>query len=517
MNFVSRGSFAVRRYVRARIYWLLHRTEWSESGAKSNAESKLPSGERVRLDRLWLVECFPPSCVAALVTKLDAIAVEEEIKESGWSRQWRDHAISARGGLNTGERRFIGCFTRHPTRFNDIYASDLPRSVDRAEAVIEWVTASLTIVTVEFVLAPGASDKLNQSLSRDFSTGVFATRSDVTVVFPGRRRAWAARQELIRLRTDCAAWMKRNLPGAFSRGALGGDIPSCQSMTLDLGKPLDRYADVFDPFQFSVGVDGIDEAWESPRMPGFRLRAPIHNDADVHHAWRHWLLAAHKAGVAAAGAEDEVVAADSYRQRLSPLATLLAETIGIAGLLEGYRMALARLGDGIGTPKRRFRRPLSRENDLINDLNTVARDVHPIVRELAAWHGTGLGPPADNSFVPVPGSFYDRPEPASPPAKVLHVAKSTLLPLAGPRQMWDRFRFVTRRRMNLTEDWISRSQGEAKSLMEQEEKLHDVLESHAAVVAAAASLRVTLAVAVLTVLLLLAAALQTYILLNPSR
>jgi hypothetical protein len=497
----------------AMLYAWKNRSALRSAGVESNEQSRLPPGERVRLHRIWLTECFPPSCVGTLVDRLEGIARDDRVEEA-WGIHPRQHAIDARGGFRTGERRTLGPFVRKPTQLGEIAAPDLPGYVEQAEGYLEWMTPSLTVLTIGFTFKDSASDRLNEVLARNYSAKVIGKSRGIVTFPPSHLRRKAARLALAGIRRECSAWLGHSFPGAFAAGVLDGDIPSCLFLTLDVARPLWKYEDVFDPFQWSIGVDGVDETWESSDLLGLRLRVPLRSDAEPD-AWRHWLIAGRPSDVMKP--RDDEDPASPLENYADGIITTLGCTLGVSGLLEGYRAILARAGDGIGGKRPRFPWPNARETQLIRDLGTVARDIHPVSRDLATWDGDALGPHRLDSFEPRRGSFAYRPADAHPLVRWIRAGASSIRPFGSPILMVARFRRSAAGPENLVGSWISRSRESARRLSADEGALRDVLQAHATLSASASSLRLTWSLLLLTFILAGFTLVQVWFLANPAK
>jgi type VI protein secretion system component VasF len=74
--------------------------------------------------------------------------------------------------------------------------------------------------------------------------------------------------------------------------------------------------------------------------------------------------------------------------------------------------------------------------------------------------------------------------------------------------MYRRFRIQSASSKHLTEEWISRSRAQAQRMRDEEDGLRSVLEAHASVASAAASLRLAWGLLALTGLLIVVALIQ---------
>ena len=114
----------------------------------------------------------------------------------------------------------------------------MPAGVDYAHLTMGLVTPSLVTVAVCFTFNDKQSGVLEGALRADRQTCTKKTRRGWEYYRPESQKVIHIRQirhDLVRLAAD---WFSENLPGVFSSGQLGRDVPTCEFLTFRKADPI---------------------------------------------------------------------------------------------------------------------------------------------------------------------------------------------------------------------------------------------------------------------------------------
>jgi hypothetical protein len=134
--------------------------------AERNRDGRLPDGEEISVEAIWISEAYPPSYLDGLIEGLDALRVGGAFgtRESAahYVRLYRSGAYAG-GSVNLGffSRRGQGVFGA------DYVETDLPPRVEPARGWLENVTPSLSVITVQFEIAAKDRTLLERPLTPD--------------------------------------------------------------------------------------------------------------------------------------------------------------------------------------------------------------------------------------------------------------------------------------------------------------------------------------------------------------
>ncbi len=351
---------------------------WRSLDPERNQAGRMPDDESIRLRAIWVSEAYPPSRLTDLVTGLEALGVGQ----GSGRRRAADHVRRYRSSPAGGASLNLGGFVRRGQGGGpDAADVELPACIKRARGWLENVTPSLTVVTIQFEIADEYLDVLEAPLRADYRTTASPTRRGWTFHGPDQQRRAAVTATLGRLTRECADWMRRYFPGAFAKGLLDGEFPSCVFLTTKQMTPFMRAPDAPN-WPFGTGLDDDHSAWDSSDWPGLRLRAD--DDERLRAQW--WL----------AGREGEFLTdSDDYQDayggatpsgwlnRISDEMCLSLMPLATELLLEGMQAEVARSRDSMGS-RAADRWDFKRLDVLREDVTMFVRDVEPVARELAA-------------------------------------------------------------------------------------------------------------------------------------
>ena len=139
--------------------------------------------------------------------------------------------------LDLGTIRAVG--DTRPWPRGDRTAS-LPMSVHYAHGGLYSFTPSLTCIVICFVFEDSFRNRLDEILRKDRQTFTRPVSRGHEVLDPERQKTEEVRllrQEYANL---AARWFRENLPGVFSSGLLGDQLPTCELLTLHKTEPFSR-------------------------------------------------------------------------------------------------------------------------------------------------------------------------------------------------------------------------------------------------------------------------------------
>ena len=241
-----------------------------------NEETTPPEDEHIDLRCMWAVEFYAPSDIDKLVDNLKRLGWDQSDfpgRESpaSWvqiSRQYSE------GGswLNLGTIRSDDDKRPRPSRDR---TAPLPMHVRHARGGIYSFTPALTCIILCFEFEDDFRCRIDEALRRSRQTFTRpVSRSGHEILDPERQKTDEVRQLRQKCTNLAAKWFRENLPGVFSSGLLGGQLPTFELVTLHKAEPFpDRdgeehappgYLHILD-LEFSLSV------WRSKDTPSLKL------------------------------------------------------------------------------------------------------------------------------------------------------------------------------------------------------------------------------------------------------
>ena len=221
-----------------------------ESDPVENLETSPPEDERIHMRCLWAVEFYTPSHVDKLLDSLRKLGWDQEDipgRDSPASWVISTRLVSQRGGswLNLGIIRPVNDTRPWPSRDR---TAPLPMHVHYALGGLHSLTPSLTCIVMCFVFEESFQSRLDEVLRRDRQTFTKPVRRGRQIFGPEAQKS----EEVRSVRHECvslaANWFKENLPGVFSSGLLGEQLPTYELVTLHGTEPFpSRDAETFPP------------------------------------------------------------------------------------------------------------------------------------------------------------------------------------------------------------------------------------------------------------------------------
>lgn len=255
------------------------RDYYRERDPKENDKTAPIEGEAIDLRLMIGVEFYTPGNFSDLLKAFAKLGWDTE--DSGWSRESPSAWIrQLRSNPHAGGRYNLGVLSREKSEFWGYRrVSPLPKSVKYAFGDLLSVTSSISAVVLTFVLTEEAARCLDQALREPRATRrvpLGGTRYSIEQPIHQKRKAiQEARQAL---RAEVSEWFKSHLPGLFSSGHLGGELPTCEFTTLKIGRPFQSDQKKHPEYLSLLGFDRGYDAWKENSglyfLPAMRWKAP---------------------------------------------------------------------------------------------------------------------------------------------------------------------------------------------------------------------------------------------------
>lgn len=361
------------------------------SDAQRNQENRLPDEESVELHAIWALEYYTPAYVDALLDGLTQLGWHkrgqgpsgDDVAE--WVRQLRDHE-SGGSWLN------LGIIKRPDEKglFGLSRAAPLPTEYDYAFGQIVSLTPSITCVMIAFVPRKDLIRSYERALRHDVATTVRRQGASYTIIDPHFGRRDAIRDLRARYRTAAANWFKQHLPGVFSSGHLGDELPTCELISLKNAAPFPARAEG-DPrparYLGHLDVSTDIDVWQSTSLPGLHFSWPLRSDSKNKY---HAILAAQRATLEQPSIYGQTATPeDCFAQIANDHAQHMLQLWGMLALLTGYQTTISRTRDSnlLGSSRRLPSLSILRS---LTTLSSASRDVMPIASELCSEADTPL-------------------------------------------------------------------------------------------------------------------------------
>lgn len=174
-----------------------------------------------------------------------------------------------------GTQRFLG---HHRT-------APLPDDVEYAIGALYGLTSSITCIVMGFVLTEEYSRRFDQALRRKHQTYCAPTRRSrgYRIYSPVHQKEAEIRSIRSAIRKASAGWFRTYLPGLFSSGALKGEIPTCEFVTLHKARPFPKKVQggaMPEEYLQLLDMDYDSDAWESTDMAGLKFAWPMLRDRE---------------------------------------------------------------------------------------------------------------------------------------------------------------------------------------------------------------------------------------------
>ena len=264
------------------------RDYYRKNDPTSNAETTPPEDEHVDLRCMWAVEFYTPSHVDKLVENFRKLGWDQNDfpgRESpaSWVRITRQHS---EGGswLDLGTIRSVDDKRSWPPRDR---IAPLPTYVHHARGGVYSFTPSLTCIVICFVFEDNFRRRIDEALRRRRQTSTRPVSRGREILDPERQKT----EEVRLLRQECAnlagRWFRENLPGVFSSGLLGDQLPTCELVTLHKAEPFpDRERGDYTPSAYLrvLDLEFSPSVWTSKDTPSLKFSLELLGQNPEYHS-----------------------------------------------------------------------------------------------------------------------------------------------------------------------------------------------------------------------------------------
>ena len=358
---------------------------YRENDPTRNAETTPPEDEHVDLHCMWAVEFYTPSYVDKLVDNLKKLGWDRDEfpgRESpaSWVRITRQHS---EGGswLSLGTIRSGDDKRPWPPRDR---TAPLPMYVRHARGGVYSLTPSLTCIVMCFIFEDNFRCRIDEALRRSRQTFTRPVLRGHEVLDPERQKT----EEVRLLRQECAnlsmKWFRENLPGVFSSGLLGDQLPICELVTLHKAEPFpDREREDYTPSGYLrvLDLEFSPSVWKSVDLPSLKFSLELSGQNPEYHSIfvvRDAEIEGTKLLEAYGGLPGLATYVDvTYREMIGKVA--------LRPLLDGYSRRLNELRDAVTARIRRpSRRRPSRTLQVLVDNVAYDVDIAAVTTDLIA-------------------------------------------------------------------------------------------------------------------------------------
>ena len=252
----------------------------------------------------------------------------------------------------------------------------LPDGVEYCQASIAVITPSLVAVAVCFTFTEERSAIFEDVLRKDRRPISKKTERGWEHYLPPSQKGNAIRQAREELVALAAAWFSENLPGIFSSGLMGSDVPTCELLTLRQAEPIPSKTDddpVAREYLMMLGVYWGTDSWFVSSRPGLKFNLP---HSVFFGPANHCVLTAR---------ESEVGDAPHYVD--SQMMPGVLSEAAIFPLLTGYEYRIRKVRDLVGSESSRLKNPAKVLETIVA---SDSIDMTAVISELASAPTGGL-------------------------------------------------------------------------------------------------------------------------------
>ena len=244
----------------------------------ANVVTTPPDDEYIDQCCMWAVEFYTPAQMDSLVkyaANLDRAARSARPHVPTIS-SWVNNTIGdpfSSSWMNLGTWQTKGVVQRVFPLDREV---DLPENVDYATGRITSISPSIICVAVCFVFDDEFARSFDRALRVGKTTYALPHRGGATFFEPEKQKRDDI--DLIRTRMShlAASWFQETMPGVFSEGLLGGQLPTCEFLTLRKAEPFaasEQFAYPDGRYMRILAVDQGWDAWEDTQIPGLKFAA----------------------------------------------------------------------------------------------------------------------------------------------------------------------------------------------------------------------------------------------------
>ncbi len=151
---------------------------------------------------------------------------------------------------------------------------ELPEGVAYAKGRMSSVSPSIISVTVCFVFDNEFATCFDDLLRVDRETYTVPFRGGASYFEPETQKKNAVETLRTQMSQRAASWFREYMPGVFSEGLLGGQLPTCEFFTLRKGDPFGPTEQFNNPDERYMSILGVHRnwaAWAHTQISGLRF------------------------------------------------------------------------------------------------------------------------------------------------------------------------------------------------------------------------------------------------------
>ena len=248
---------------------------YRENDSEKNLETTPPDDERIDLPCMWAVEFYTPSQIDNLLEKLERLGWDQNDRHSrqspaSWLRYSRKRSMGGSwmnlGTIRSPDDTGPGLL---PSR-----AAPMPMHISHATGGIHTITPSLTCIAIRFTFEDNFRCRFENAIRKSRQTCTRPTSGGHQILDPWLQKSNDVREIRIRSKELAARWFRENLPGVFSSGLLGNQLPTFELVTLHKAEPFpDRDGEGFPPPKYLMVLDLATSAsvWRDKEVPSLKF------------------------------------------------------------------------------------------------------------------------------------------------------------------------------------------------------------------------------------------------------
>ena len=347
---------------------------YQENDSAKNLETTPPDDERIDLPCMWAVEFYTPSQVDKLLEKLERLGWDKNeglSRESpaSWLRSSRQRSLGG-SWMNLGIIRSNDDTRTWPLKNR---TAPMPKHVSYATGGLHTITPSLTCIAIRFTFDENFRCRFQNTLRQSRKTITRPTDRGYEILDP-----WSQKSNEIReIRTKCkeiaATWFRENIPGVFSSGILGNQLPTYELVTLHKAEPFpDQDGEGYPPPKYLMILDlaSSTSVWRDKEVPSLKFSWGLQGRSPEFHS----VFVARDAEIEGTKKLEAYGGVTGLPGYIDIAFNQMIGKLDLAHLLEGYSRRLNKLRDSV---TERIRRPSRRSpiHTLEELLGNVAYDV----------------------------------------------------------------------------------------------------------------------------------------------
>jgi len=238
---------------------------------KENNKSKVPEGESIKINCLWLIEIYTPDTINKLISNL---------KKLNWNRSffssYKDNLSQiirqVRENDSHSWHNFGYIMPRNVKSLFESKTSDLPAGIDCIKLSMTHSTASTTILIFKFILSNDSRSMYENLLNKQYSTYTKKINNGFMYITPFKQKSEAIKNSRNELTQKCKRWIQKNLGGFYTSNNLLAEMPIYDFLTIENTKLFSINKKTLFDYKHILNLDSSDNIWRINDIPGLFLR-----------------------------------------------------------------------------------------------------------------------------------------------------------------------------------------------------------------------------------------------------